>query len=64
MPKTDWLHIEKGRLSIAVRDGEPDVVTVYQIDHIDRDKWNTMIISVDDLRALVRAVDLYEAERR
>lgn len=52
--RIDLRWIVDDRLALEVSDG---TVTVHQRDRISREKWNTLILRDDDLRALAKALD-------
>ena len=54
MGKIDLRWIEDDRLGLEVQVG---TVTIHQRNHLRRDQWDTMILSPNDLRALVKALD-------
>ena len=53
--KEDFRWIEKDRLGLHVHGN--GVVTIHQRDHISRDKWETLIVGADDIRAMARALE-------
>ena len=60
--KADFRWVEKDRLGLHVHGN--GVVTIHQRDHISRDKWDTFIVSANDLNALVRVLALPKSDEK